>query len=110
MNPSSAASFPNSKPPAPAASWSIQSTRLLIDRSRGVTMSSYPPYTDPVLGTSTWNQAQGEWQFTILLPSDRFVEASITPEDNRLHLSSPELAPSRECLRWVRDNEAVIMQ
>jgi hypothetical protein len=68
------------------------------------------PYTDPDFGTATWDEAGGDWLFTVAFPSGRTAEGSIVPEDNSLHLSSPALAESRACVRWVRANEPALRQ
>jgi hypothetical protein len=73
-------------------------------------LPKHKPYADPVLGTATWNDTRGDWEFSLILPSGRSVEGSVRPEDDRLHLSSPELDQSRACVRWVRDNEPALRQ
>src|SRR5947208_393490 len=73
-------------------------------------LPEHQSYTDPILGTATWDDARGDWIFTVVLPSGRSVAASISPADDRVHLSSPELEESRSCIRWVRDNEVALQQ
>ncbi len=73
-------------------------------------MPEHAPYSDPTLGTATWDGVRGDWLFTLVLPSGAEAKGSIRPEDDRLHLSAPELEESRECVRWVRDNEPALRQ
>ena len=73
-------------------------------------MPKHEPYNDPSFGTATWDDARGDWLFTLVLPSGRSVEGSVRPEDNGLHLSSPELEESRSCVRWVQANEPALRQ
>ena len=73
-------------------------------------MPEHAPYVDPNFGTSTWDDACGDWQFPVVFQSGRKAEGSIRPEDNRLHLSSPELEESRACVRWVQGNEPALKQ
>jgi hypothetical protein len=73
-------------------------------------MPEHDPYTDPIFGTATWDAADGDWLFTLVLPSGQAVEGCVRPEDNRLHLSSPELEESRACVRWVLANELALRQ
>jgi hypothetical protein len=75
-----------------------------------VKLPEHKTYTDPTFGTATWDDVHGDWLFTLVLPSGRAVEGRVSPEDNRLHLSAPELEESRECVRWVRDNESALRQ
>ncbi len=73
-------------------------------------MPKHEPYTDPHFGTATWDDVRGDWLFTVSFPSGRTAEGSIRPEDNSLHLSSPELEESRACIRWVQTNEPTLRQ
>jgi hypothetical protein len=75
-----------------------------------VSLPEHNPYTDPTLGTATWDDARGDWLFTLVLPSGQSVQGRIKPENNRLHLSSPKLEESRASVRWVRDNEPALRQ
>ena len=70
----------------------------------------HAPYVDPHFGASTWDDALGDWLFRVAFSSGRSAEGSIRPEDNSLHLSSPELEESRACVRWVQANEATLKQ
>ncbi len=71
-------------------------------------MPNHEPYEDPVLGTFTWDDTRGDWLFKLVLPTRQAAKGSLTPCDNRLHLSSPEFDESRRCLSWIRDNEPVL--
>jgi len=73
-------------------------------------LPEHEPYTDPNFGTATWDDARGDWLFTLVFPSGRTAEGSVRPEDNSLHLSSPELEESRACVRWVQANEPALRQ
>ena len=73
-------------------------------------MAEHPPYVDPVLGTATWDDTRNQWELKLNLATGHQVEATITPEDNRMHLSSPEFEESIQCVRWVRDNELTLRQ
>lgn len=73
-------------------------------------MPKHEPYTDPNFGTATWDDARGDWLFTVVFPSGRTAKGRVRPEDNSLHLSSPALEESRECVRWVQSNEPVLRQ
>jgi hypothetical protein len=92
----------------PATSETIE---LVLEKLiRPTKAPEHEPYTDPTLGTATWNAARREWLFALVLPSGRAVNGSITPADDRLPLASPELEKSRACIRWVRDNEPALRQ
>jgi hypothetical protein len=73
-------------------------------------LPEHEPYTDPNIGAATWDDDRGEWLFTVVFPSGRIAEGSVRPEDDSLHLSSPDLEESRACVRWVRANEPVMRQ
>lgn len=73
-------------------------------------MPEHEPYADPDFGTATWHGDRGDWLFTVVFPSGRTAEGSVRPEDDNLHLSSPELEESRACVRWVLANEPVLRQ
>lgn len=73
-------------------------------------MPEHAPYTDPSFGVATWDEAAGNWQFTVVFPSGRIAKGSIRPEDDSHHLSSPELEESRACTRWVQANELALRQ
>ena len=73
-------------------------------------MPEHEPCTDPNLGTAAWDGDRSEWLFTVVFPSGRIAEGSVRPEDDSVHLSSPELEESRACLRWVQANEPVLRQ
>lgn len=73
-------------------------------------MPEHAPYTDPNFGVATWDDSAGDWLFTVTFPSGRTAEGSIRPEDNTLHLSSPELKESRACVHWVQANEPTLRQ
>jgi hypothetical protein len=75
-----------------------------------VPLPEHQPYTDADFGTATWDDPRGDWQFTVTFPCGRTAEGSIRPEDNRLHLSAPELEESRACVRWVQANEPALRQ
>ena len=75
-----------------------------------VNVPEHSPYVDAYFGASVWDDARGDWLLTVAFPSGRTAEGSIRPEDNRLHLSSPELEESRSCVRWVQANESVLNQ
>lgn len=68
-------------------------------------MADHAPYTDPRFGIATWDAKAGDWRFAVVFPSGRTADGSIRPEDNSLHLSSPELDESRACIHWVQANE-----
>ncbi len=42
-------------------------------------MPDHKPYTDPILGTATWDDARNCWNFAVVLPSGGSVEAGIWP-------------------------------
>ena len=73
-------------------------------------MAEHTLYTDPQFGVATWDDARGDWLFTIVFPSGRTAKGTVRPEDNSLHLSSPELDESRACVRWVQANELTLKQ
>jgi hypothetical protein len=75
-----------------------------------VSLPEHEPYSDPDFGIATWDDARGDWLFTLTFPSGRTAEGGVRPEDNNLHLSSPELEESRACVRWVQANEPTIRQ
>ncbi len=83
----------------------------MADRFRlEVPVPTHEPYEDSVLGRAIWDEASGDWGFTLVVPSGLTIEGSIRPEDNALHLASPKLNDSRECVRWVRDHELALRQ
>jgi len=73
-------------------------------------LPEHEPHSDPDFGTATWDDAHGEWRLTVVFPSGREAEGSITPEDKSLHLSAPALDESRACVRWVQANELALKQ
>ena len=73
-------------------------------------MPEHAPYTDPGFGVATWDAKSGDWVFTVACASGRTADGSIRPEDDSLHLSSPELAKSKVCVRWVQANEAALRE
>jgi hypothetical protein len=58
-------------------------------------LPEHEPYTDPNFGTAIWDDASGDWRFTLVFPSGRRADGSVRPEDNHLHLSSPEFSYQR---------------
>jgi hypothetical protein len=70
----------------------------------------HEPYTDARFGTATWDNARGDWLFSLIFPSGRTADGCVRPADNCLHLSSPELEASRACVRWVQANELTLKQ
>jgi hypothetical protein len=75
-----------------------------------VPLPEHEAYTDPDFGMATWDDARGDWLFTVAFSSGRTAEGSIRPKDNGLHLSALELEESRECVRWVAANEPALRQ
>lgn len=73
-------------------------------------MPEHTPYVDPSFGMSEWDDARGDWMFTVAFPLGRSAEGSIRPEYDSLHLSSPELGESRACIHWVQANEPALRQ
>lgn len=73
-------------------------------------MPEHQPYTDPAFGMSTWDDANGDWLFTLVFSSGKTASGSVRPEDRHLHLSSPEMKESRACIRWVQSNEPALKQ
>jgi len=77
---------------------------------RASAVPEHASYTDPNFGVATWDAKAGDWLFTVAFPSGRTAEGSVRPEDDSLHLSSPELEGSRACIRWVQANEPALRQ
>lgn len=80
------------------------------NRRQEIFLPQHKPVLDPILGQATWDENQNSWCFTLVLPSGRMVARSLTPEDNGISLASPVFGESRECVRWVRDNELKLRQ
>ncbi|WP_020470155.1 DUF2262 domain-containing protein [Zavarzinella formosa] len=73
-------------------------------------MPEHEPFADPNVGTVRWDSDRGDWLFIVTFPSGRTAEGSVRPEDNSLHLSSPEMEESRACIHWVQSNEPALRQ
>jgi hypothetical protein len=76
----------------------------------GLDSSHRAPIDDPVFGHATWDPAQKNWTFTVVLPSGRKVEGFLDAEGPDVPLSSAFFDRARAQVGWVCKNDEMLRQ